>query len=218
MAIHARFLHRPKGFVDRELRDAREIVHLHHRESLQMHVRVLLLQPADQFQKIVEGKIGMQPADNVKLRGAFPHPLRGPLVNLLEGKGVRSGSAGIAAKGAELAMGHANVRRIDVAVDVVIGHVAVPLFAHIIRKPADCQQVGRLVKRKAVVKGQALAPQHLVGDGLQARVVDGQFRHGSTLPLCPETARVPRLLDFRTVQTHQTAAAAPQNSKNSILI
>ena len=49
-------------------------------------------------------------------------------------------------------MGHADVGGIDVAVDVVIGDVAVALFADVIGQPADSEQIGRAVERHAIVE------------------------------------------------------------------
>jgi hypothetical protein len=125
----------------------------------------------------------MQPADDVKFRGALAHTLRGALVNLFERVGVRPGSIGIAAKSAQLAMRDADIRGINVAVDVVIGDVAVALFADVIRQPADGEQVGRAEQGDAVVKGEAFAGQHLVGDGLQVCVLNLQFSHSRLISL-----------------------------------
>ena len=113
----------------------------------------------------------MQAADNVNFRGAFANALRRALVHFFEGEGVSAGGSGIAAESAELAMGHTNVRGIDVAVDVVISDVAVALFADVIGQPADGEQIGRFVESDAVVEGQALA-----GEGLCRRWVSRLHR------------------------------------------
>ena len=107
----------------------------------------------------------MQAADNVNFRGAFANALCRALVHFLERIGVRAGSFGIAAEGAEFAMRDADVRGIDVAIDVVIGDVAVALFADVIGEPADREKIGSFVESDAVVKGEALAGKDLVGDG-----------------------------------------------------
>ena len=59
---------------------------------------------------------------------------------------------------------------IDVAVHVEISLVAVQPLAHLIRHPADAQQIGRAVERHAVVEAEALAGLHFVADRLQTRV------------------------------------------------
>ena len=51
------------------------------------------------------------------------------------------------------------------------------LFAHVIREPADGQQVRRAIQRDAVVEAQPLARQNFVGDGLQPWIGDCQFGH-----------------------------------------
>ncbi len=92
----------------------------------------------------------MQAADQMKFRGAFAQALFGALPNLLEGKGVGAGRFRAAAEGAELAMRHADVGRIDVAIDVEVANVAVALLANVVGEPADGQQIGRAVERDSV--------------------------------------------------------------------
>ena len=75
--IHARFFHLQQRVANRKLREARVVVHLDHRERLQVHLRKALLQAANQLEVILERQIGMQAADDVKFRGAFGDALRG---------------------------------------------------------------------------------------------------------------------------------------------
>ena len=77
----------------------------------------------------------------MKFGGAFADALLGACVNLFQGEGVSAGGIGIAAEGAKLAMGDADVGRIDVAIDVVVGDVAVAPFADLIREPADGKEI-----------------------------------------------------------------------------
>ena len=117
----------------------------------------------------------MQAADHVEFGGAFAHALLGALPDFLEREGVGAGRVGIAAEGAQLAMRHADVGGIDVAIDVEVADVAVALLANVVGEPAEGQQVGRAVEREAVVGVQALAGQDFLGDGLQPRVVNHQI-------------------------------------------
>src|ERR1700751_904289 len=116
----------------------------------------------------------MQSTDNMKLRGTFCDSITGALVDFVQGEIVSAGRIGRATKRAELAVRHANVRGIDVAIDVEIRDVAVLLLAHVIREPADGEQIMRLIQRKPVFGMQALAREHLLSHGLQARVTDSQ--------------------------------------------
>ena len=79
----------------------------------------------------------MEAAHNVKLRGAFTHTLSGALVHFFQCESVGARGSRIAPEGAQLTMGDANVGGIDVAIDVVIGDVAVTLFPNEIGEPAD---------------------------------------------------------------------------------
>ena len=108
----------------------------------------------------------MQAADHVEFRGAFADTLLGALINLFERKSIRTGSTGIAAERAQFAMRDADVRRIDVPVDVEIGDVAVALLANVVGQPANGQQIGRAVQQDAVVNAKAFTGEHFARDGL----------------------------------------------------
>ena len=162
--VHARFLQRQQGIADRKLRDTREVAHLDHGERLQVHSRAPLLQPAHQVEEILERQIGMQAADQMELRRSFADTLLGALEDLFERKRVGPRRVRAAAKGAQPTVRHADISRIDVAVDVEIADVAVALLADVVAKPADGQQVWRAIERDAVVKVESLAGQNLVGN------------------------------------------------------
>ena len=162
--IDSRFFQRDEDFADGTLRDSREIADLDHGECLQVHGGAALLEAAHEVEKIFEGQIGMQAADHVKFGGAGFDALLGALPDFLEREGVSAGSVGIAAEGAEFAVGDANVGGIDVAIDVVIADVAVALFADKIREPADGEQIARTVERDAIGVREALACHHFFGD------------------------------------------------------
>ncbi len=55
----------------------------------------------------------------------------------------------------------ANIRGIDVPVDVVVADISVFLLADVIPKPAKRKQIVRLVKRDAVFRVEALAGENL---------------------------------------------------------
>jgi hypothetical protein len=58
-------------------------------------------------------------------------------------------------------MRYANIRGINVPVDVVVADIAVFLLADVIREPSERKQVVRLVKRDAVFRVEALAGENL---------------------------------------------------------
>ena len=142
-----------------------------------MHGRAALLQAAHHVQEILKRQIGVQAADHVKFRGAFAHALFGALVNFLQRKCIGAGSIGVAAKSAQLAVGHANVCRVDVAIYVEEAGVSVAVLAHVVGQPADGQQVRRAVQRDAVFGVQTLAGQNFFRYRLQLLVVDLKVAH-----------------------------------------
>ena len=147
---------------------------------------------------MVEGKVRVQAADDVELRCAFANALLGALINLFQRKSVGTRGVGIAAKRTQPAVRHADVGRINVAVDVEIRHVPVALLANVVGQPAHRQQVRRAVKQHAVVNRKPFTSEHFARDGLQPLVGDDQFAHfdsienvkrAKPLPQRPKTTR-----------------------------
>ena len=112
----------------------------------------------------------MQAADDVKFGRAFADALVGALIDFVEGVSVGAWRVRIAAERAELAVGNADVGRIDVTIDVVVGDVAVLLFPDVIGEPADGEKVGRAIQSDAFVEGKAFARADFVRNGLQSLV------------------------------------------------
>ena len=113
----------------------------------------------------------MEAADDMKLGDGFRVAGGRCFPCLFECHGVAGGIAFLAAKGAELAGSHADVRRVDVAIDVEVGKVAVHPLADMVGQPAYCQHIRRGVKREAVVSAEALLGHHPGGDRLETRVI-----------------------------------------------
>ena len=109
----------------------------------------------------------MQSAHDMKFGRSFANAFRGALVHFFEGEGVGTWRVGVAAESAELAVCHAYIGGIDVAVHIVVGDIAVARFADVVGQPANGEKIGSLVERNAIVKGEALARQHFVGDRLK---------------------------------------------------
>ena len=124
-----------------------------------------------QIEEILEWKIGMQAADDVKLRHRLGVAGGCGLPRFFEGHGVGPFAAFSAAKGTQPAGGHTNVGGIDVPVDIEISDVAVQAFAHMIGQPAYRQNISRPVEGDAIVEIEALARQNFFGDRAQTGVV-----------------------------------------------
>jgi len=139
--IDARLFQLHQRYFGGKFRDAREVAYLDHRERFQVHARAALLQPADHFQKIFERQVRVQAADDVKLQRPFAHALFRARINFIQCKIVSARRIRIAAKRAQFAVRHANIRRIDMPVDIVVCDVAVLFLAHVIRQPAHGKQI-----------------------------------------------------------------------------
>ena len=169
--VQPSFLQLHQHFARRHLADLGEERNLHHGEALQMHLREALLQPGNHVEVIRERQVGMKSADDVELGHRLGVSGGGGVPNFLQRHGVSAGRILLAAKRAQAARRHANVRVIDVPVDVEVGDVAVHPLAHVVRQPADRQNVARTVQRQRVVFRQPLLRHHLLGDSLQPRIV-----------------------------------------------
>ena len=164
-----------------------------------MNTRETLFQAAQEIAVPVHGQLGVQPADDVEFGGTFGMSQAGAMPYLFERHGVGGGILGALAEGAQLAGCHADVGRIDVAVDVEIRDVAVQALAHEVGHVADGEQVGGAVQRQAVVIVEPLAGLHFVEYRQQAAVL--KLR-----------------LEINHRPLHCIRISAVQNAKNSTLM
>src|SRR5579859_5714110 len=116
-----------------------------------MHLRKALLQSGAEIEKILERQVGMESANDVEFRDRFGIAGGRSFESLFERHGVGAGRVLLAAKGAQSAGGDANVRGIDVAVDVEISLVAVHALADQVGHPPHGENVAGAVERKGVV-------------------------------------------------------------------
>ncbi len=133
---------------------------LHRGERLDVQPRRRLADGAQHVGVVLERQPGVQAAHDVDLGGARLGGLRRLVPDLLDGVLVRAFLAALAVERAERAGQRADVRVVQVAVDVVVGHVAVEPAPHQVRERAHGPDVGCLVQQDPVVHVQA-AP---VGD------------------------------------------------------
>ena len=75
-------------------------------------------------------------------------------------------------------MRHADIRGIDVAIDVEVANIAVALFAHMIRQPAHGQQIVRFIEREAVGGIKPHSRQHFFRDGFSRASLICKFAVG----------------------------------------
>ncbi len=120
----------------------------------------------------------MEPADNVKFGDGLAVSGGGGFKGLFERHGVGAGCVFLAAEGTKAAGGDADVGRINVAVDVEIGLVAVKTLAHVIGQPAHGENVAGAVEGEGIGGVEALAGQDLFVDGVEARVFGLERVHG----------------------------------------
>src|SRR5579864_953108 len=136
-----------------------------------MYLRKALLQPRAKIEEILERQVGMQSAHNVEFRHSFGVTRSRCLVSLFQRHRIRARSILLPAKRAQSARRHANVRRIDMPVDVEISLVAVHPFAHRVRHPTDGKDVSGPIKSQRIIGVQALAGNNLGVDWLNAPIV-----------------------------------------------
>src|ERR1019366_2907037 len=169
--VEPRFFKFDQHLARRHLANLREKGNLDHGERFEVHLRKSLFQARDQINVVLEWQVGVQAADDVKLRDRFGVTGSSGVPDFVQRHGVGARGILLAAEGAQAAGGHANIGVVNVAVDVEVGDVPVHPLANVVRQPADRQDVTGAVKRQRVAARQALVRHHFVMNGRQARVV-----------------------------------------------
>ena len=126
-----------------------------------MHLREALLQPGTQIQKILKGQVGMQSADDVKFCDRLGVSGGSGFECLFEGHGIGARSVFLPAEGTQAARRYADVRWINVPVDVEICLIAVHAFAHGVRHPAHGENIARAIQGESILGVKALADKDL---------------------------------------------------------
>ncbi len=151
------------------LRDAGDPVDLDHRPRLEMDAGKPRLERAEEIEIPGIGKRRVETADDVELRDAVVPARRGLRHGLLDRHRVTAVHARLPRPCAQRAVYPAEVRGIQVTVDVVVGRVAVLRLADVVRERADAQNVQRPEERDPVLEREAPAFGDLLGDGAEGR-------------------------------------------------
>src|SRR5258708_24822748 len=130
-----------------------------------------LLQSGDQIEVVLERQVRVQAADNVKFRYSFRVSGSRRLKSFFQRHGVGTGSVFLASKSAETARRHADIRRVDVAIDVEVRHIAIHALAHLVGQPSHGENVRGAIQRGCIVQTQPFAGKDLFGYRLKTSVV-----------------------------------------------
>ena len=136
-----------------------------------MDLRKALLESGDQIEKILKGQIGMQPTDDVELGDGLGITGGGRLKRFFQRHGVSARRVLLTPERAQAARSHANIRRVQMAVNVEICLVAMHAFADVVGHPAHSQNVAGPIESQGVIRVQAHAGYNLVVDRYEAGVV-----------------------------------------------
>jgi len=116
-------------------------------------------------------QIGMQPADNMELSDRFGVTGSGRLEGFFKRHSVSARSVFLAPKCAQPASRHANIRRIDMPIDVEVRLVAMHPLTNPIGQPTHGQDVARPIKGKRIALVQAFAGKDFIFDRNEPRIV-----------------------------------------------
>ena len=130
-----------------------------------MNLRKALLEAGDEIEKILEGQIGMQSADDVKFRDSFVVAGGRGFEGLFKSHRVRAGRIFLSSKGTQAARGHADIGRIQMAIDVEVSAIAMHALADVIGHPANRENISGAIEGERVLGIQAFARNNLVMDG-----------------------------------------------------
>src|ERR1019366_6259710 len=121
--------------------------------------------------KILKREIRMQPPNNVKLSNRLGVAGSGRREGFFKRHGVSARSILLAPKSTQPASRHANIRRIDMPIDVEVSLVPMHPLTDPVGQPPHGQNVARPIKRKRIALVQASARKDFIFDRKQARVV-----------------------------------------------
>src|SRR6202034_3339856 len=107
------------------------------------------------IEKILEWQIGMKPAHDVKFRDRLGISGSCRFEGFFERHGVGARRIFLASEGAEPACGYADVRGIDVAIDVEIRFIVMHSLANGVSHPSEGKNVSGAVKVERIGSIQA---------------------------------------------------------------
>ena len=199
----------PKNLLDGQARDFREVRDLHAGEALHVELREALVQRLHDAEVILERPGRMEPRNDVEsCEVRVAHGVLDDRDGLRLRHRIGALLIRIAAKGAELTVGCADIRQIDVAVDIVVDDVPALLAAHMVSQSAEPGEVMAVEKPYPVLSRQALPAHHLLFDILIFACSQQNKKPPYSVPL--PAARIARiacklpLLYHRTFQIHRS--------------
>ena len=156
------------GFV--LLRDPGEVHHLYSGERLEVQIGRDFLDGPEHVGVVVPGQVRVQAADDVHLGRAVLDRFAGLAADVVEVAGVCAVLILLAIELAELARERADIRVVQVAVDVVVGDAGGEAAADGVGQFQHRPDVRGAEQQVAVVEGQPLPRFDLGADGIEARV------------------------------------------------
>ena len=178
--IDAGLFHSAQAIFNGEFAAAGQVADLNHGQRLDVDSWEAFLESGDHLAVPLEIEFRMQAADDVELGDRLGIALAGAFPDVFERHLIGGGVTLLAPEGAELAGGDADVGRVDVPIDVVVGRIAVQTLAHDVSQVTETKQIVGAVEREAVVETEALLSGHLVCDRAELRVVE--MRHHRRVP------------------------------------
>lgn len=199
---------RERAFVSvlAALGDSLEVHDLDRREGLEMDPRHGGSKLREHRGVVLERQPRVQPSDDVQFGGTGVRRGERRVSDFVDVHLVRPVLTSLPMEGAEGAAQGADVGVVDVPIDVVERRPAVHPPPDEIRQGADAVDVGSLVERQTVLEGQAIAPEHLLGDRDEFRrpnevfrgeilsdILHGRHRRWFARPRWPDSVQFPDL-------------------------
>ena len=191
--IQSRLAQRDQHVGPRHLLDASDVRDLDRGQRLDVHQRMCCLQRAEHGRVVLEARLHVEAADDVKLARHAVRGLRRLREHLLDGIAIRAlflRQARVAAEDAGLPQ-HAHVGRIDVLVRRERHHVAMLRPIHRVRQVSHAENIGCPEQRDGIGGTEALAAPHLLTNRVKrtiAQTVEMNGRHGRHAKATPDIA------------------------------
>lgn len=179
-ASHASFAHLFENRADRLFGEELKPIDFYSSPGFEVQIRKVGVQQSDEFEVPLVFSLMVQTTDDVQLGTAVVDSLLAASDDLGVVHRIAFGLAKVAAKGAERAAVDADVRGVEVGVDVVVGVVAVLPLTDKVGQSADFVKRGVLVgEEHAVVERESLSSLHFIADVFQTRA-GGLDEHGES--------------------------------------
>jgi hypothetical protein len=129
--------------------------------------REFLFESAEEIRVVGEGKFGVESTDDVKFRSAFSDRRASDIDTFFDRMSVRVLLSSSSIESAELAVGDADIRMVEVTIDVEVGGLTVLCPSDMVCKFAEGVQVSCFEEIHSFFERNSVTREYLFRDSIQ---------------------------------------------------